>query len=217
MTPFFLQPTKFCWMLPGRSIFNRRKNFETLVTLELQGFQMKMAEGILNSSNLANVNSNSINSVLCMSSIHTGEVQTISILNSFTVAILKSYTAGTNAALEFSENKEVDLYTGFYGISVPLSITLNGTMSNAGSVAQGSITIVPKIILCDQMFAETQVLQNLRTGTDEKFNFYYTVSYEMTNLGTHINIKLNSGTHTHVNGYSGAPQTVLLSVSITAK
>lgn len=176
-----------------------------------------MAEGILNSSNLVNVNSNSINSVLCMSSIHTGEAQTISILNSFTIAILKSYTAGTNAALEFSENKEVDLYTGFYGISVPFSITLNGTMSNAGSVAQGSITTVPKIIMCDQMFAETLLLQNLRTGTDEKFSFYYTVSYEMTSLGTHINIKLNSGTHTHENGYSGAPQTVLLSVSITTK
>lgn len=176
-----------------------------------------MAEGILNSSNLVNVNSNSINSVLCMSSIHTGEVQTISILNSFTIAILKSYTAGTNAALEFSENKEVDLYTGFYGISVPSSITLNGTMSNAGSVAQGSITTVPKIIVCDQMFAETLLLQNLRTGTDEKFSFYYTVSYEMTSLGTHINIKLNSGTHTHENGYSGAPQTVLLSVGITTK
>ena len=178
---------------------------------------MKMAEGILNSSNLAGINPNSINSVLCMSAIHTGEVQTISILNSFTIATLKSYSAGTDAALEFSENKEVDLYTGFYGISVPLSITLNGTMSNAGSVTQGSITIIPKIIACDQMFAETSVLQNLITGTQNGFNFHYTTSYDMTSLGTHINIKLNSGRHTHANGYSGLPQTVILSVRITSK
>ena len=211
-----MHPTKFCWMLPGRSIFNRRKNFETLVTLELQGFQMKMAEGILNSFNSLDNGAESLTNVLSMSSLHGYDsIVRISILNNKTIAKLDTYTAGTNQPLSFLENEEIDLYTGYYGVSVPFTIQLISMMTNISTVPQQSVTLTPQIIKMNQLISESKVVQHNVSGTPtDNFKFYFTISYEFTNFGTHINIKLDKGTHSHTNGYSGSTQELQVSVSI---
>ena len=174
-----------------------------------------MAEGILSSFNSSDSGSNYPTGVLCMSSTHGYEsIVTISILNTKTIAKLSTYTPGTNQPLSFLENEEIDLYTGYYGISVPISIQLFTMMTNV-AVSQQTVAFSLQMIKMNQLISESKVIRHNVTNTaSDNFQFYFIISYEMTNFGTHINIKLDRGLYTSTDGYAGSSQELTVSVSI---